>query len=342
MRKTVILLLLLALLFSLPVQAAPTRELKPAALEQEDLLGQVQALADIVASVAFRRGLDAYLPDSQPQPELIQGLLYQAFASHLLVEEANEGILHLSQEQAAQNLGSLLAYNGLLTITASVQPGLSVQEDGSLRLDITQKEDFIGAHVYDLSLTEEALQLHCDVYSLSGIVASAVEAPDETLTWLGHISITLKPNAEAAQGFVLAGFEVEEHYQPTGSLSFVQKDRFEVMYPDCLTQVQAVEGAFFSRMSEDGSVAMQVTEQAIFLPSLVDIWQGEDAQLEVTDAYAVYKAPGVFRLAYSDSLAEQDRCLVLELRFPVERTREFELYWTFIFNSFVVYSHSFG
>ncbi len=344
--KRLTLVLALALLMILSAQAAPTRSLTPAALEHAELIAQIQPLADAVAAVAIRQGIVHFQDGTPPGSPLMEGLLCQALSSHLLVVEASDTAVRLSRQKAQEAARRLFFVQDLPEFAVPVYPGVSLEED-VLRFDTARQEDFIGAHIHDIALTEEEMILKADVFRLNGIVAGAVEAPEESLTWLGHLDLWLRPQADALLGFSLSGFSLPERYAPAGFMLHIQKKRFEVQYPDFLTQELKQEGTFLSLSSEDGAVTLNVRDVPGTLEALKADWlqqNGDDERCgaNLENSRLLLFAPGLVRLAYFDPQNGMDTCLVLEMRFPPEKEQEFSLWQTFLENSFVVYSHSVG
>ena len=160
--------------------------------------------------------------------------------------------------------------------------------------------------------------------------------------------LRLRPLAGAALGFGLASFSVPERYTPSRLVQFVQKDRFEVQYPDFLVRDLHLENTWLSLASEDGSVTLTVRDVPGTLEGLKQEWlasgQGDGGSRVafIENNRLKMASPGVLRLAYFDPLDGADNCLVLEWVFPAEKEHEFSLYEVFLDNSFVVYSHSVG
>lgn len=347
MKKLIALLILFSMLFALPSFAAPTRDLTEQALAHEDLIAQVQPLVDAVAAAAMRQGLYLYQEGGKPEPALVEGLLFQALASHLLVYEARDGVVLMPQEEAQTLAQGLFVNQELPALPSPVYPGVTLEE-GRLRFDITRQEDYIGTHIYDAAVSEEEVTLKADIFRLNGIVASAEDAPDESLTWIGHIGLRLRPSAESALGFSLYSYSVPERYTPSGLALYTQKNRFEVQYPDFLIENLQQEGTWLSLASEDRSVTLTVKDVPGTLESLKADWYaaapsgGDNRVGFIENGRLFMAAPGVLRLAYFDPLEGADSCLLLEMTFPAEKEHEFSLYETFLDNSFVVYSHSVG
>lgn len=341
MKKSLFIYILVLMMLSLSAFAAPARDLSDAAFENEELIAQVQPLADAVAAVAFSQGLEALSENTAPDSALAEGLLHQAYARHLQVASANEMRIELTMEEAQTSLNRLFFADSLPAVEGKALPALTVSE-AKVLLDITQGTDYIGTHIFDIALDEEKLFIKADVYRLSGIEAAAIDAPEDSLVWLGALVLELRPEADSAVGFTLSAFEVKEHYQPTSLMQFTQKDRFELQYPDLFTKQVGDETAFLSLTNEDGTASLKVAEVPGTLEQLLAVWQGENAEVKVENDRAIFTAPGLVRLAYFDPQDGQDVCLVLEMNYPVEREGEFTLYRTFLDNSFVVYSHSVG
>lgn len=347
MKKYAAILLAFCLAFTISVSAAPTRDLTTSALEHEALIAQVQPLVDAAAAAAIRQDIAIFSNESQPPAALVEGLLYQALSSHLVVQEASDSVVLMAPEEAQEAARGLFFMQELPELDSPVYPGVTL-ENGLLRFDTARQDDFIGTHIYDISVNEEEVIVKADIFRLNGIVSGAVEAPEESLTWLGHIGLRLKPMAEAAVGFALASYSIPERYTESRLALFVQKDRFEVQYPDFLSKNLQEEGAWLSLASEDGSAALSVRDLPGTLESLKDAWYaaapaGGDARVGFIENNRLFMAaPGVLRLAYFDPQNGEDSCLVLEMTFPAEKEHEFSLYETFLDNSFVVYSNAVG
>lgn len=345
MKQALAIFLIFCLLFSVPALAAPTRPLSWTVVEQPDLAKQIQPLVDAVAATAIQLEQSMYRNGTAPTPALVQGLLSQALRNHLLVAQAVDGKIALSMEEATAFAESLFSFADLPPITEAAYPGVSVL-DGVLTFDLNQQEDYIGAYIYDIGLGEDELLVFADIFTLSGLVALAEEAPEEALTWLGHIGLRLKPEANSLIGFTLASFAVPERYTPAKFIPFELKDRFELLYPDFLSVQVQDEAALLHLSKADGTVSLRVTEQAGTLDSVLTEMRKEATPLEtvgwIENNRLLYFGPGFFGIAYEDSNAGPEVCLVLEVRFPAEKQHEYELYRNFIDNSFVVYSHSVG
>jgi len=348
MMKKLALLLVLSLLLTLTASAAPTRESSAAALENQALVIQVQPLADAVAAAAYRLERTVYRDGTAPDAALVQAVLLQALRAHLLVAPANEGMIDLGMDEVRAYAAGLFEYPELPDLSQPAYPGVSAADNG-LRFDTAAAEDYIGAHIYDIVLDEEELLLSADIYRLNGITASAVDAPEEALTWLGHIGLRLRPSPEAAVGFALASFSVPERYREAHLAHYMVDKRFELLYPDFLSETVPEEGALLSLADPEGETALKVFEAAGTLEELLQGWYGGGPAREngpagyIDNGRAIYwDNNGLFRLAYADENAGEGVCLVLELRYPPLRVHEFELWQTFLDNSFVVYSHSVG
>lgn len=329
---------------SLSAFAAPTRDLTDAAMENEELIAQIQPLADAAAYAAFTQNIPALAPDAAPDAALVETLLYRAFYEHLLVASAGETGITISMDEALKAAARLFSSQNLPELKGNALPALVLRDD-QVVMDISQPADFMGTHIYDVQLNEEKLLLKTDVYRLNGIVASAFEAPEDSLVWLGAMVLELKPEADSAVGFTLSGFEVKERYQPSSLLQFTKTDRCELQYPDIFTKVIEDQAAFLHLQTEDGAASLKLMEVPGTLENLMAVWQNEaveNAQILDEDGRAVLTAPGLVRFAYSDPQDGQDVCLVMEMIYPLEREMEFTLYRTFLNNSFVVYSHSMG
>ncbi len=340
MKKLSLLLALLLTCFSLVASAAPARDLTDAAFDQEELIAQVQPLTDAVAQAAFTLDLSELKEGEAPSNALVEGLLARAYQEFLLITPASE----ISLEEVGQAATRLFFADNLPGITGAVLPDLRLVND-QVVVNMEGGADFVGTHVYDIALDEEGLTLLMDVYRLNGIKASAVEAPEESLIWLGAMSVTLRPKADAQVGFALSAFSVKERYQETSYLQFTQKNRFELQYPDIFQTKVDAGTSFLGLATVDGAAQLVVREEAISFENLIAAWQkekGDGVDLKIENDRAILIAPGLLRLAYGDPLDGQDACLVLEMRYPIDRELEFTLIRTFLDNSFVVYSHSVG
>ena len=347
MKKAFLYLVMLCLALTAPAHAAPTRNLTTEARDHQELITQVQPLADAVAAAAITQGIFDYQNGLAPEAAFAEGLLYQALRSHMLVVEAIEGVLTLSREEAMAIADRLFYHDNLPVISTPVAPGVTLEGD-SLRFDISRPEDFVGTHIYDITVNEEELLVRADIYRLNGIVASALEAPEGSLSWLGHTVLRMKPEADSAVGFALTGFSVTERYQQSSMVQFVQKDLFELQYPDFFSEDLKKPDAFLSVGSPDNSAGLTVKAVPGTLESILEVWRkegqplGKSGSSRVENQRAMYTAPGLLRLAYFDPQNGQDLCLVVEMTYPPEKEFEFSLYQTFLDNSFVVYSHASG
>ena len=347
MKRIFILALILCLLLNTAALAAPTRQLGQITQESEELIAQVQPLSNAVASAAIRQRLRLFRNGTAPEAALVLGFLQEALASHLVVKESVEGVVTLS-DQDVQAAARQFFHNKELPDLKNTQvPGVQAAE-GMLQFDLAKEQDFIGTHIYHVALTEEELLLMADIYTTGSIRASAVDAPEESLTWLGHIGMRLKPEADAPLGFTLASFAVPELYEPASWQPFKEDKRFELLYPDFLKLAQPQNGVLFDAQNADASTQLWVREEEGSLESLQAAWREESNNDQsgssswIEGGMLISYGQGRFRLAYADHQEGQAICLVLELRFPSEKEHEYGLIQAFLLNSFVVYSHSQG
>ncbi|HHT08174.1 MAG: hypothetical protein ACOYI6_00245 [Christensenellales bacterium] len=347
MKKLLTLTVVLCLLFTNVAFAAPTRDVGTNVLENPDLVAQIQPLCNAAAAVAIKQDIRMFRNETTPEPVLVQGLLYEAVKNHLVVIENQEGMARMGLDEAKSTLKRLFYHKDLPVINQAEYPGLQLA-DGTLTFDVSNPGDFIGAHIYEFALDEEELLLRADIYRLSGIEALAVDAPEDSLTWLGHMGMRLKPDADSLTGFTLASFAVPERYTEAKMVQYVDKNRFEFQYPDFLTQREAAADELLLFTNADESVTLRVREYKGTLEDLLEESRKENAEQEGTwggfieNNRLLYRFNSSFRIAYFDPQNGEDTCLVLEVTFPYLKEHEFSLYMTFLDNSFVVYSHSMG
>lgn len=346
MKKLLALTAVFCLLFANAAFAAPTRDVGTSVSQNPDLVAQIQPLCDAVAAVAIKQDLRMFRNETTPEPVLVQGLLYEAVKNHLVVIENQEGMARMGLDDAKSILTRLFHQKEVPAINQAEYPGLQLM-DGTLTFDLTNPGDFIGAHIYDIALNEEELLLRADIYRLSGIEALAVDAPEDSLTWLGHMGMRLKPDADSLTGFTLASFAVPERYTEAKMVQYVDKNRFEFQYPDFLTQREAGEELLLFT-NADESVTLRVREYKGTLEDLLEESRKQNAEQGGTGGGYIennrllFSDSSSFRIAYFDPQSGEDTCLVLEVTFPYLKEHEFSLYMTFLDNSFVVYSHSMG
>lgn len=346
MKRSLALVMALLLLIVLPASAAPTREMTEQALLNEEIISRVQPLMDAVAAVAMEQGTVVFRNGTQPDLALVEGLLFQSLYSRLQVVETVDGKAFLRFEDANALVRQLFfAEPPALTGQVST-PGITSQEDG-LQFDLELRHTFIGASVYDVNLSEDELLISSDIYQLEGIVATAQDAPEDALTWLGHLGVRLKPDIDSPVGFKLANFSVPERYQPAAMVQFEQENLFELQYPDIFNVQTDLEDTYLSLATQDGSASLTVRMEPGTLESLEkDWWAGHDGRESVAamieNERLIMVKNGVVRLAYYSPVDGNDACLVVEMTYPGTQELEYSLYRTFLDNSFVVYSHSVG
>ncbi|NLM86484.1 MAG: hypothetical protein GX171_07315 [Clostridiales bacterium] len=346
MKCKLAILMALFLMVAISASAAPTRDLTEQALLHQDIAARVQPLVDAVAAVAIDLNLTVFRNETQPEPALVQGLLYQSLYNRLQVVETIDGKAFLRFEDANALAGQLFLAETPALDPQTVTPGVLAMADG-LQFDLELSRDFIGAAIYDVQLSEDELVVKADIYTLEGIVASAEEAPEDALTWLGHLGVRLVPDTISPVGFSLASFSVPERYQPAAMVQFVQENLFELQYPDIFSVQTDLENTYLSLSTQDGSATLTVRSVPGTLESLKAVWlKDHEGKEPVTaleeDMRLLLTKDGVVRLAYYNPLEGEDSCLVLEMTYPTLKVHEYELYQTFLDNSFVVYSHSVG
>jgi len=345
MTRRLALLLAVLLLSASVAAAAPTRERTPAALAVEQMLLQVQPLADAAAAAAWQTGVHELEEGAAPNPVLAEALLAQAMRDYLLVFPAVDIAVTLTKEQASQAAAQLLAapgpYDFPNPLVASPDPAA-----GTLRFDLSDAADFVGAYIYDAEVSEDGLMLFADLYRVNGIRAQAQDAPEDGLAWLGSVTMGFAAAADAPAGFKLKSLSVGALYAQAGFVDYATDERYELRAPDFFIPRQAdAEGMPIDLVSGDGLAALAVRFVPGSLEALERAWRAEQATAAVTldaDGRLRLAAPGLYRVAAHDPIGGEDGCLVLEMAYPEEKEQEFSLYWVFLNNSFVVYSDAVG
>ncbi len=344
MKRRLFLFLLISIVLCAAASAAPARELSYAAKQSADLIREIQPFADAVAAAAWDFGVQRLREDEAPEPVLLENMLLQAMRKGVLSYANADGAVALRPEETADAAGRLFTAPGLPGISLPVNESITF-EGGLLRFSLSDQEDYVGAHIYDLELNEEALLISADTYVLSGIRATADEAPEDSLRWLGHIEMKLKPRSDSPSGFALSAFIASPGYQAKRFILHEEKDHFELRYPDIFISPGKVSGALLDLVSADNTAKMSLKSVPGTLESLRNEWlqedlpdgttiqMGEDGRLELL-------GHDEMRVAVSQDGVEN--CLVLVMTYPMDREFEYGLYWSFIENSFIVYSNSVG
>lgn len=344
MKKRLFLFIVMMTLFTASASAAPARELSFAAQQSADLIREIQPLADAVAAAAWDSGILRLSEDEAPEGALLERLLLQALRNGLLSYADDDGAVALSPEEAAGAARRLFTAPDPAGIGLPANGSITLR-DGMLRFSLSGQDDYVGAHIHDLSLFEEGLLISADIYILSGIRAAVFDAPEDSLRWLSHIEMKLKPRSDSPSGFALSSFSVSPAYQAKGFVLHEEKDLYELRYPDTFVSSGKASGAMLDLASADGTAQMTLTGVPGTLESIRNEWLGEDR----TDEAAVQmREDGRLELKGHDEMriaVSQDgvgNCLVLVMTYPKDRALEYSLYWSFIVNSFIVYSNSVG
>lgn len=344
MRKRLSLLLLAFIVLCAAASAAPARELSDAAQQSADLIREIQPFADMVAAAAWDSGVQRLREDEAPEPVLLENVMLQALRKGVLSYASADGAVVLHPEETAQAAQRLFTSTSLPSISLPVNESVTF-EDGQLRILLSDQKDDVGAHIYDLRLNEEGLLISADIYALSGIRASAADAPEGSLRWLSHVEMKLQPRSDSPSGFALSSFIVSPGYQAKGFVVYTEADRFELRYPDVFVSSGKVSGVLLDLVSADSTAGISLKSVPGTLESLRNEWLredlpdgtiiqlGEDGRLELL-------GHNEMRVAVSQDGAED--CLVLGMTYPKDREFEYSLYWSFIENSFIVYSNSVG
>lgn len=346
MKKIIAFCIALVLLTGLTAAAAPTRN-RQLPVENLEMIAQIQPLADVVAAAAWRQGITLYRNGTAPEQALMEGVLLEALQSQLLVYDAQDQNLSLTDGQVQHALDQLFYYQDLPGMKTPIHQSITASDQG-LRFNLGWQQDYIGAFIYHIGLSEDEVLAMADIYQLSGIQTTAEEAPEESLTWLAHMGFRFKSEPDSPLGFTLASFSVPEVYQARGFLQFEVEDLFEVQYPDLFTEGDAIEGAYLALKSEDGSSQLHIYREPGTVEDVKTAWVSQSpgdgtVSLRVReDGRLVYYSNGENRLAVYDPINGEDSCLVLTLVFSNLKPHEYELYFQFLDNSFVVYSDAFG
>jgi len=346
MKKILVIALLISCLIFTAALAAPTRQRSESfALTDAELL-VVQPLFNTVAFAAFQKDILSYAGDSAPDQALVEGVLLRALEERMFPVELIDLAVTLTDQQVGEMAAQLFAWQGIAGIQEPLCPCIE-RVAGGLRFDLSGQPDFIGVYAYDAAKAQEG-QLHIqgDVYQLSGIEGLAEDVPEDSILWLGHITLALTPHQNAPGGYVLSSYEISETYQATGLIQFFDEENgFELAYPDIFPVIEAPPepGQPLALESADEKARLGVSFIPGTLSELEAAWQAEGAASTVginEFGQLTYKTPGEMRLAMPDEML--GACVVLSLVYPQERAHEFGLYLEFLMNSFVVYAFAAG
>lgn len=343
-KSLMIALVILCLILPPAALAAPTRQRSPGFIMDDAALLAVQPLLNTVASAAFQRDIMAYEGQTLPSQALVEGVLLRALEERLFPVEIVDLAVTLTDQQVRDAAGQLFARQDIPVIETPLCPCIS-RVAGGLQFDLSGQPDFIGVYAYDAVLSaENTLLVTGDVYRLSGIEGMAEDVPEDSIHWLGHIEITLLPAQSAPAGYTLISYHVTETYQGTGFHLLLDEDNgYELMYPDIFPEPDTPprEGQALALESDDGQARLGVAFIPGTLEALEAAWLAEAGQARINVfGQLTYHAPGELRLATPDDQSE--RCVVMTLTFPEDRRHEYDLYWEFLTNSFVVYAFAAG
>ncbi len=344
MKRRLFPFILMMTLLTASASAAPARELSFAAQQSADLICEIQPLADAVAAAAWDSGTLRITEDEAPESALLEGLLLQALRKGVLSYADDDGTVALSPEEAAGAARRLFTAPDLPGIGLPANGSITLR-DGQLRFPLSGQDDYVGAHVHDLRLNEEGLLISADIYVLLGIRAAVIEAPEDSLRWLSHIEMKLKPRSDSPSGFALSSFSVSPGYQTRSFVLHKEKDLYELRYPDIFVFSGKTSGALLDLASADGTAEMTLTSVPGTLESIRNEWLVEDRTDEASvqlreDGRLELKGQDEMRIAVSRD--GEENCLVLVMTHPLNRGSEYSLYWSFMVNSFIVYSNSVG
>ena len=349
MKKSLLICVLALTLLISGASAAPTRWRGEALGLSDAELMALQPLLGAAASAAFERNIPSYLMGSAPPQALVETVLARALAEGMFPVDRKGQSLMLSDAKAREMAGQLFAWQDLPAITAPLIPGTSRSGDG-LQFDLSEPESFVGLYAYASRQEADGLLLvRGDAYRLVGAAGLAEDAPEDSLIWIGHLSLWLQKAANTPAGYTLAGFEVNERYQAGGLRQIIDEENgYELSYPDIFPAPGRVpgKGEGLSLTSGDGIARLTVSFVPGSLDSLEAAWQAEAGSLEggrvrrKESGQLALESAREMRLALMDEKAGQ--CVVLSCVFPGDRPCEQGLYWEFMENSFVVYAHAAG
>ncbi len=341
MKKTLTILVLILCLIVSAASAAPARQRsEPFGLSDAELMA-VQPLVNAVAYAAIQTDTMRYARGTAPAQALVGAVLTRALQERMFPVEIAGSTLALTDAQVKDMTARLFASEDIPLITPA---------EGGLSLDLTAQTDFIGVHVYAAGEDQTGeLTLSGDLYRLSGIEGMAEDAPEDSIRWLGNISLVLKKAQDTPAGHTLVSFDIPERYQATGFHQIIDEDNgFELSYPDIFPvhEEPLAPGEALTLVSADGASRLTVSFVPGTLEELQAAWQAETGHLEHTKVWVTQhgqltlQGPGEKRLALPDEQAGQ--CVVLTYTHPEAGPHEHGLYWEFLENSFVVYAHAAG
>lgn len=349
MKKTLLIPALILTFFVSCASAAPSRRPdEMMGLDGAELMA-VQPLVNAAAGTAFQQGIPHYPRDTAPDQALVEGVLVRALRERLFPVAAKGQTLALSDGEIREAAGKLFAWPDLPAVTAPVSPGVS-RTEGGLMIDLASKPDFVGVHVCSAGENEAGeLTVAGDVYSLSGIEGMAEDAPEDSIRWLGHITLALKKSPGAPAGHTLVSYDADERYAAAGFRQIIDMENgYELSYPDIFPEVMTAQapGQGLELASADGLAKITVSFVPGSLQALEDAWKAEPglpegSRIRVTEfGQLTLRSPREMRLAVPDERGGQ--CVLLSYTFPEDRPYEHSLYWEFMENSFVVYAHATG
>ncbi|MDD4080701.1 MAG: hypothetical protein PHP02_04735 [Eubacteriales bacterium] len=344
MKKSLLTAILILCLILPSALAAPTRERDQGfPLSDAELLA-VQPLLNTVAFTAFQKDIMSYDGDELPGQALVEGILLRALEERLFPVEMVDLAVTLTDQQVRGMAGGLFDWQDIPPIETPLCPCIT-RVAGGIRFDLSGQPDFIGVYAHGAAVfSEDTLIVMGDVYHLSGIEGMAEDAPEDSILWLGHIEIALSPAKNAQAGYTLKSYHISETYQATGMrFLFDEENGYELAYPDIFPQLSTPprSGQALALESEDGQARLGVTFTPGTLEELETAWKADGGQASVNEfGQLAYQAPGELRLASPD--AQTGQCVVLTLTYPEGRPHEYDLYWEFLTNSFVVYAFAAG
>jgi hypothetical protein len=232
---------------------------------------------------------------------------------------------------------------------AAWQQGVRLWEPGEIPPHLLQQaalaphpgEDIVGVYIYEVRRTpDQSLLLQADVYRMHGIRSSVEEAPEDSLTWLCGMETTLRqqegqPDRWVPYSLRLSSPYAAQHLRP------YRGEEFELAVPDFFVEegpaapggVRFVAPGSVATLTVQRQTAEGQTEQAVMqqLAQQNPVYVFSRQFDEQTGAVLAH-APGDLAFA----LVAGEEAWILQLRFPVEREREYSLYFEFLCNSFLI------
>ncbi len=347
MKKLSALLLILCLCCSCAL-AAPVRDARDMAVEEDDNLS---ALVSLMGGAVLMRDVSSLSAGETPSQPLVEGALLLGLFRFVLPrvdEQPLDDVETVPVDILKTYYRDLFASGEFEAWDAPQCPCITRTDGSAFSFDFSDLEDdsYGGAKIYEITKSGNDLIVRADLYSSIGNEGvPAGDVPQSVLFWESGITLELQPSSASRFGYQVVSLTTTPAYE-NGAFSEWNVTEGEG-YSMSLPQMLEDKGGDVYQ-SADGLVTLRVETitdtRSDRLSYYLEQYQSGhiDARVlaEADMGYFTGETDGEYTICFANEYS--DSVYLLTLTFPAERQAEFSFYGEIIRNSFYGYGLAMG